>query len=74
MSPEHRRFGLGKLLIIEMIKQAGFLLKQEADYLESIKIFFEIAENNATAIHLYSAFGFEKSQDDQNIILLQTEI
>jgi ribosomal-protein-alanine N-acetyltransferase len=60
VSPEHRRFGLGKLLIIEMIKQAGFLLKQEADYLESIKIFLEVAENNTTAIHLYSAFGFEK--------------
>ena len=58
--PEHRRFGLGKLLIIEIIKQAGLLLKQESDYLESVKIFLEVAENNTAAIHLYSAFGFEK--------------
>ncbi len=58
--PEHRRFGLGKLLIIETIKQAGLLLKQEADYLESIKIFLEVAENNTIAINLYSTFGFEK--------------
>lgn len=35
-------------------------MKQESDYLESIKIFLEVAENNVTAIHLYSAFGFEK--------------
>lgn len=58
--PEHRRFGLGKLLIIEIIKQAGLILKQESDYIESIKIFLEVAENNTVAIHLYTAFGFEK--------------
>lgn len=57
--PEHRRFGFGKLLVIETIKQAGLFLKQESDYLESIKIFLEVAENNAIAINLYTAFGFE---------------
>ena len=58
--PEHRRFGLGKLLIIETIKQAGTILKEEADYLFAIKIFLEVAESNKAAINLYTAFGFDK--------------
>lgn len=60
VTPEHRGIGFGKLLIIETIKQASLILKQEANCLEVIKIFLEVAENNLRAIHLYSAFGFEK--------------
>lgn len=58
--PEHRGLGLGKLLVIETIKQAEIILKEESDHLCAIKIFLEVAENNKAAINLYTAFGFDK--------------
>ena len=58
--PQHRRFGFGKLLIVETVKKAGMILKDESDILEIIKIFLEVAENNIPAINLSKTFGFNK--------------
>lgn len=60
--PEHRRKNFGKLLMVELIKQAGMFLQEEFKNgdLEKIKIFLEVADNNIAAINLYRSFGFEK--------------
>lgn len=60
VAPEQQRRGYGKLLMVETIKQAGLILHAESEQLDSISIFLEVAETNATAINLYRTFGFEK--------------
>lgn len=60
--PEYRRKNFGKLLMVELIKQAGVFLNEEfqQNKSENLKIFLEVAENNTAAIRLYDSFGFSK--------------
>lgn len=60
--PEYRRKNFGKLLMVELIKQAGIFLQKEFEHndTENMKIFLEVAEDNLAATNLYTSFGFKK--------------
>lgn len=50
VSPEHRKLGIGKLMMDEMLRLAAER--------NSEKIFLEVRESNTLAISLYSRYGF----------------
>jgi [ribosomal protein S18]-alanine N-acetyltransferase len=50
VSPDHRKMGIGKLMMDEMLKLAAER--------KSGKIFLEVRESNTPAISIYSSYGF----------------
>jgi [ribosomal protein S18]-alanine N-acetyltransferase len=50
VSPDHRKMGIGKLMMDEMLKLAAER--------KSGKIFLEVRESNVPAISIYSSYGF----------------
>jgi [ribosomal protein S18]-alanine N-acetyltransferase len=50
VSPDHRKMGIGKLMMDEMLKLAA--------QCKSGKIFLEVRESNTPAISIYSSYGF----------------